>query len=35
MLNVEEKDCFLINALSGENLDLIKEFLIKRYSDNE
>ncbi len=34
-LNVEEKDCFLINALSGENLDLLKELLIKRYSSNE
>jgi len=34
-LNMEEKDCFLINALSGENLDLLKELLIKRYSSNE
>ena len=34
-LNVEEKDCFLINALSGENLDLLKELLIKRYGGNE
>jgi nucleolar GTP-binding protein len=34
-LNIEEKDCFLINALSGENLDLIKEFLIKRYGGSE
>ncbi len=34
-LNVEEKNCFLINALSGENLDLVKEMLRKRYSSNE
>ena len=34
-LNIEEKDCFLINALSGENLDLLKELLTKRYSSNE
>jgi hypothetical protein len=34
-LNVEEKDCFLINALSGENLDLVKEMLRKRYGGNE
>ena len=34
-LNIEEKDCFLINALSGENLDLLKELLIRRYGNNE
>jgi len=34
-LNIEEKEHFLINALSGENLDLLKDFLVKRYSSNE
>ena len=34
-LNMEEKEHFLINALSGENLDMLKEMIIKRYSSNE
>ena len=34
-LNVEDDNYFLINALSGENLDLIKDFLSKRYSSSE
>jgi nucleolar GTP-binding protein len=34
-LNVEGDNYFLINALSGENLDLIKDFLSKRYSGSE
>jgi len=31
-LNLKENDYFLINALSGENLDSIEEYLTKRYS---
>ncbi|MHA1468160.1 MAG: NOG1 family protein [Promethearchaeota archaeon] len=34
-LNIEENGHFLINALSGENLDLLKDFLVERYSSNE
>jgi len=34
-INMEEKDYFLINALSGENIDLLKEFITKRYSSSE
>jgi nucleolar GTP-binding protein len=34
-LQIEEVDYFLINALSGENLDLLRGFLIKRYSSKE
>lgn len=32
ILNITEKDYFLTNALSGENLELLKEFLTNRYS---
>ncbi|MFX0049576.1 MAG: NOG1 family protein [Candidatus Hermodarchaeota archaeon] len=35
MLNKKESEYFLINALSGENLELIKAYLLKRYGDNE
>jgi nucleolar GTP-binding protein len=34
-LNINENEYFLINALSGENLELIKEFLIARYSSSK
>jgi nucleolar GTP-binding protein len=34
-LNITEKDYFLINALSGENLELLRDFLTKRYSTSE
>ena len=34
-LNISENDYFLINALSGENLELVKDFLTKRYSNSE
>ena len=32
-LKIKENEYFLINALSGENLDLIEEYLSKRYSN--
>jgi nucleolar GTP-binding protein len=34
-LNITEKDYFLTNALSGENLEPLRDFLTKRYSSNE
>ena len=34
-LNINENEFFLINALSGENLELLKELLTKRYSTKE
>ena len=34
-LNINEDEYFLINALSGENLELLREFLTKRYSTNK
>ncbi len=34
-LKLKENDYFLINALSGENLELLKEYLTKRYSNNQ
>ncbi len=30
-LNITESDYFLINALSGDNLELVKDFITKRY----
>ena len=34
-LNITEKDYFLTNALSGENLEPLRDFLTKRYSGSE
>jgi nucleolar GTP-binding protein len=34
-LDINENEFFLINALSGENLELLKELLTKRYSTKE
>jgi nucleolar GTP-binding protein len=34
-LNITEKDYFLTNALSGENLESLRDFLTKRYSGSE
>ncbi|MHA1476712.1 MAG: NOG1 family protein [Promethearchaeota archaeon] len=34
-LNITEKDYFLTNALSGENLEPLRDFLTKRYSSSE
>ena len=34
-LNINEDEYFLINALSGENLESLEELLIKRYGDIE
>jgi len=34
-LNINENEYFLINALSGENLELLKEFVTKRYNTKE
>jgi len=34
-LKLKEDDYFLINALSGENLDLLREYLTKRYANSQ
>ena len=34
-LDLNEDKYFLTNALSGENLDLLKEFITKRYNSSE
>jgi nucleolar GTP-binding protein len=34
-LNITETEYFLINALSGENLELLGEFITKRYSSSK
>jgi len=34
-LNLTEKDYFLINALSGENLESLRDFITKRYDGSE
>ena len=34
-LNINENEYFLINALSGENLELLGEFITKRYSSSK
>lgn len=34
-LNLQEGDFFLTNALTGENLDTLKNYLLKRYGQNE
>jgi len=34
-LNIDENQYYLTNALSGENLEMLKEFIIKRYNSRE
>ncbi|TFF94249.1 MAG: GTP-binding protein [Promethearchaeota archaeon] len=34
-LSIEAEDYFLTNALTGENLDELKEYIIKRYMDDQ